>query len=163
MRRRSSTRNGGWKVYLDLALEPFMAYVDDAESRMVVSPYTWEVLSEDLDASRQFIDDMIEGGSGMHFVVADAPPYRGAVRKHAERKGTDVSQVKDPLTQLAEQINALVVQAASLNASPTALQQQVFATRYATAQADFAKLEDQIDGLRAMLDLAATAIYDTTT
>lgn len=151
-----------FRVYLDDALDAMTCFVDQDNRRMVVSQQTWDILACDVDASDAFMADMMQGGTGMHFVVTDKDPYRRAVRKHAARKGNDVTQAKDAITQLSEQANALVVQAASLNASPTAIQQQVFAVRYATLRTEMEALEERMDMLRGLVDLAGTAIYDTT-
>lgn len=149
-----------YRVYLDDALEPFTCYVEHAAKRMVISPDTWDVLGCDVDASDAFMADMIQGGTGMHFVVTDKDPYRRAVRKHAERTGTNVTQAKDAITELTEQANALVVQAASLNTAPTSMQQQVFAVRYATMQVQMEALEERMNQLRGLVDLAGTAVFD---
>lgn len=151
-----------WKVYIDEVVETMVAYVDADNERIVVSQETWDILCCDVDASDQFLADMTAGGSGMRFIVVDREPFRSAVREHARQKGNHVTKGKDAITQLTEQANALVVQAASLNTAPTSMQQQVFAVRYAQLQEQMTQLEDRMDALRGLLNLAGTALYDTT-
>lgn len=153
---------GTWKVYLDDALETFTAYVDAENTRVVISTETWDVLACDIDATDQFLADVAAGGTGMFFIVADKDPFRRAVREHARQQGTAVTQAKDAITDVTERANALVVQAASLNQAPTLVQQQVFAVRFAQIGEEVRALEDRMDALRGLLDLAATALYDAT-
>lgn len=156
----------GVAVYRGDALDHFTAFVDrdDPEQvRVYVSKATWDTLNYHGPAVTQFVDDMKEAAMGMQFVVVDRPPFRDAVRNQAKAEGTDLVQAKDAITQLTERANALVLQAASLNAAPTALQQQTFAVRYALLQQEFNDLQARMDGLQDLIGLAGAALYDTTT
>lgn len=145
------------------AMEHMTAFVDvrsDGVTLIYTSPATWDTLSYDMDACDQFVADMVAGGDGMKFIVADRGPYLAAVRKQAHAEGTDVVAAKDAITDLMERANALVTQAASLNAKPSKVQQQTFSVRYAALQADLRKIETKLNDARGLVDLAAGALWD---
>lgn len=157
-----------WSVYLDDSLDWMVAYAEECDvdgapgGRVVIGSSTWATLNYDNAAPDAFLDDMEIGGTGMKFVVTDRGAFQRAVRAEAAAKGNDDPRAKDALTELGERANALVIQAASLNAAPTPIQRLVFAVRYAQLVEDLAKLESRVEAVRARVDLAGTAIYDTT-
>lgn len=165
--RACAVEDFGWSIYVDSSLDWMMAYVEaieidgDPGGRIVISEDTWETLAYDDEALDYFLEEMRAGGSGMKFIVQDVGPYARAVRAEAKAKGTDVVMAKDALTELGERAHALLIQAASLNASPTPVQRQTFAVRYAKIAADFAQLELRLGHLAAEIELAGTALFDT--
>lgn len=154
-------------VRLGEQLEHMTAFVAPKDQltgmhRVYISEATWETLNYSPAAVDQFVEDMMIGGTGMKFIVADRGPVRGAILAEAKAKGTDVVVGKDAITELTEKVNSLVLQAASLNRTPSEVQQQAFAVRYAQANADFAALQERMSGLADLLGLAGAALYDIT-
>lgn len=167
-KRKCALQEDNWFVYLDDSLDWMVVYVDEqvdngkSTGRIVISEATWETLHHDPGAMDDFVDEMKAGGSGMKFVVTDKGRYNTAVRNQAKAEGTDVTKGKDALTQLGDKATALVMQAASLNAKPTLVQQQSFAVRYAAMLNDYAAIEDRLRLIRAQIELAGAALYDIT-
>lgn len=154
-------------VRLGEQLEHMTAFVapkvpETGVHRVYISQATWDTLNYSPPAVDQFIEDMMIGGTGMKFIVADRGPVRHAILAEAKAKGTDVILGKDTITDLTEKANSLVVQAASLNRTPSEVQQQAFAVRYATLMQDYTALQERMAGLGDLLGLAAAALYDTT-
>lgn len=156
---------GDLYIFRGEAMGHLTAFVEheDGTTKIYLSSATWNTLNYHGPAVEQFITDMREACAGMQFIVADRAPYRDAVLKQAKAEGTDVIRGKDAITQLTEKANALVLQAASLNQAPTAVQQQAFAVRYALLRQELAELQTRVDGLGDLIDLAGSALYDTTT
>lgn len=151
---------GRWHVFTHPALDYMSVWVDVEATNVAISADTWETLSYEEMAIAAFFKDMVGGATGMRFIVADAGPYAVAARKQALAQGTVISE--DPVQALITAINNLVLQAASMNRQPTALQQGIFAERYARLRSDLGAIEGQLDRARSALDLAGTVLYDAT-
>ena len=156
-----------WMVFLDTSLERWEVYVDAVGKRTFISPDTWE--SFDGPAEVAFEDEFVDAYRGgevqeMRFIVAsDNSPYAVAARKAAAAQQTDAVKAKDRLTDLTERADALIVQAAGLNARPTEVQLQVFSVRHARIAEDMAALEAELARLRGKIALAGVALVDVTT
>lgn len=166
------SEEGGWQVFLDDSLDYMVAFVQQADpadfagelvlARVIISHETWETLADyDAAAINHFMSEMKAGGTatGMRFIVKDAPPIASAIRKQAAAAPV----TKDVFVELEERANSLVVQAASLNRSPTDTQRQIFAVRLAEMQRDYAELQERVATLGGIIQLAGTAVFDAST
>jgi hypothetical protein len=150
-------QEGDWRVVLDDTLDHFTALVNVGERRIDVSAVTWTTLSFHGPAVDRFLQDMMGGGSGMKFIVQDVGPYAAAAKAEADSLPVPA---KDKFTDVAEQAQGLIVQAASLNRLATSGQLEIFALRYARLCGLYTELETEMERLRGLLDLAATAIFE---
>lgn len=148
----------GWRVYLDDSLERWGVYVDTDNHRTFVHPDLWTTLLWG-PAKVQFCQDFVwTATSGMRFLIRDSGIYGEAARREAQRMGTDVPLAKERLADLTDRANALIVQAISLNAQPTEVQQQTFAVRYTQLHEEFVSMEAEMDKVRGLIDLASAAL-----
>lgn len=152
----------GWRVILDTSLDRWDVHVDRAHQRTFIHPDLWATLQEWGPAMQAFVDEHVwtEADVARRFIVADAGPYGEAARREAERKGTATPLGKDRMLDLAERAHALIIQAVSLNASPTEGQQRIFAVRMAELREEYALMEAEMVKIRGMLDLATAALVD---
>lgn len=151
--------DGEWQLYLVDTLQWGEFYVDSEHASTYISPATWETLSYSEEATAEFLDAYQEG-AGMKRLVTDAGRFREAALAEVRSNGTDVPAAKDVLTCLAEEANALIVQAAALNLQPTPLQIESFAMRLTELRERFTEVETQVEGLRSLLDLAELSVLD---
>lgn len=173
--RHSGTRTGrfpaeeavlvvdDWMVFLDRSLNRWEVYVDGINRRTFVNPATWASFDGETEVAfeRDFVDAYADRRvREMRFICLDAGPYGEAARKQAASEGTDVVRGKDRITDLMERAAGLIVQAASLNASPSEAQLQVFAVRHATIASDLQELEADLAKLRSQVSLAGAALVD---
>lgn len=155
-----------WMVFTDTSLTRLEVFVDGVNRRTFLNADTWD--SFDGPAEVAFEADFITAYAErkvreMRFLVTDAGPYGAAARKQAAAEGTDVVMAKDRLTELCERADSLIIQAASLNKTPSELQLQTFAVRHAMLVDDLHALEAVMDQLRSKVGLAAVALVDAST
>jgi hypothetical protein len=151
--RNEVMRVGVWRVFCSTVLQPECAYSKPAQHVIVVHPDTWRVLSLDTKAQATFLTNMTQGAGGMKFLALDT----GAMSELARADAAPV-MAKDLLTQVAEESQALIVQASGLAAGASVLQMQVFMSRYAEVQRKLSEAELLLAKARSLVDLAGDAI-----
>lgn len=152
---------GDWMVFTDSSLNRWEVYVDGVHQRTFVNADTWE--SFDGPAEVSFEADFIDAYRHravreMRFITTETGPYAAAARQQAANKGTNTIRAKDRITDLSERAEGLVLQAASLNRTPSELELQIFAVRHASLVQDMVALENDLARLRSKIDTAGVAL-----
>lgn len=156
--RRAVLEVQGQRVVLDPAV--LYGAVLVAGPTVVMSPQTWEVLGYNPELVVEVLAQVRGGASGLRFLTMDAGKYGEAARAAAEATGEGAVMAKDAITQAVEDANRLIVNAASLNATPTPLQAQIFAVQLARLNLVVAEIGARLEQLQGLVDLAATAVAD---
>lgn len=126
--------------------------------RVAINEQTWETLK--FENAQAEVEAMAKNGvTGMTFLVTDSGPFARAVAAEAASKGLDKPIAKDPLTQLEEQAQGLIAQAAGINGA-TEVQMEIFTVRYAAMNADFAALAERMAKIKSLIDLAGLAVAE---
>lgn len=126
--------------------------------RVAMNEQTWHTLH--FENAQAEVEAMVKNGvTGMTFLVTDSGPFGRAAAAEAASKGLDKPIVKDPLTQLEEQAQGLIAQAAGINGA-TPVQMEIFTVRYAAMNADLAVLTERMEKIRALIDLAGLAVAE---
>lgn len=145
----------GFLLAIDDGL-PFMSILVGADSeRGWVSTETFDAVSD----IGQLCDDAERWGPGMKYLVTEGGKYAEDA-KRALKISKEVVPAKDPLTMIEEDANRLVVQAASMQDSPSESQLTLFAQRLADLRGRFEAVQAQHERTGDLINLAAVAISD---
>lgn len=153
-RNRSVMQLGAWHVYASASCGVGMAYSDRVRRVIVVHPDAWRTMGLDTKAQAAFLRNVIDGASGMRFVLMGRD-FAEATRRELERGGAVMA--KDLLDQVVEESDRLIVQASGL-ANASSLQVQVFMSRFAEVQRKLAEAEEKLARARSLVDLAGELV-----
>lgn len=134
------------------------SYREVKNLRVAMSEQTWNTLQ--YENAQAEVEAMAKNEvTGMTFLVTDSGPFGRAAAAEAAAKGLANPATKDPLTQLEEQAQGLIAQAAGMNGA-TQVQMEIFTVRYAALNAEYAALEERMAKVRASIDLAGLAVTE---
>lgn len=149
----------GWDWMITPHLKHMECYFDQDEQRVGMNEQTWTTLG--FAHGMEEVEVMIENRAvnGMTFLVSDAGPFRRSLVEEAKAAGRDKPEIKDPITQIEQDAQALIVQAAGINGA-TPFQMEVFTMRYAEMQRKMADLQERMDRVAGTVQLAGLAVAE---
>lgn len=155
---RTVLQAGTWKVVVTERLQRGCCYVNSAHRVLAVHPLTWRTISFSSEAEAEFLRSMTGGASGMKFITMDAGSYGEAARAEAIRDAAVTD--KDPLVELNQRAESLIVQASGLAGGASQVQMSIFMERYVELQAQLETMEDRLARARGLVELARDAVMD---
>ncbi len=149
----------GWEWMVTPHLKHMEMYFDQANQRVGMNDQTWTTLG--FANGMEEVEAMIENRAvnGMTFLVTDSGPFQRSLVAEAKVAGRDKPEAKDPITQIEEKANALIVQAAGMN-NATPFQMEIFSVRFADMQRELVALQDRMDRVAGMVQLAGLAVSE---
>jgi hypothetical protein len=149
----------GWDWMITPHLRHMEVYFDQENQRVGMNEQTFTTLgyANGLEEVQVMIKN--EAVNGMTFLVTDSGPFARSVVAEAVANGRDKPEVKDPITQIEEAANSLIVQAAGINGA-TPFQMEVFTMRYAEMQKNLTALQERMDKVAGVVQLAGLAVAE---
>ncbi|RYZ17204.1 MAG: hypothetical protein EOO70_02610 [Myxococcaceae bacterium] len=151
---------GTFKVYVLDWLQGTMVYVDIANNMAVVGRYLWTIMCTDYEVHDAFVDDLINGASGVKVIDYNSGPYRAAGQAWRRMQDATVSTV-DPMDALKTRLQGILTRVSAISDNPgerSSEQYQVLFTDLGGASEDLELMRVELDKLTALLDLARGAV-----
>lgn len=152
----------GLSVYTHPKMDLGAVYVSSVPARRIaiISVETWLVLEQHPDALSLFLGTVRGGATGMRFLDMNQEPWRSAQRSFARASGTDVIAGKDPIRELTEDAQRLLLHAASINGSSQSAdsaQTQLLMQEIGDLSARLEAEERRMEELRGLITTATLA------
>lgn len=150
---------GSFKVYVLESLEGQLVWVDQTRECAIVGRRLYRILASDYDVLQDFVRDLSRGASGVKVIEYNAGPYQAAGAAWRAAQDDDTVAAVDPFGDLQGNIERVLARVQAMGTAPLESEQyQVLFTELAAASEGYEQLQQRMQHLASLLDLARDAV-----